>query len=70
LFRPQPQEHRALQHEAVAAVRCAEAVQEPFQAIARQQGLMLVAGLPGAIEQPRGNRGSEIGLPGHAIASR
>jgi hypothetical protein len=70
LIRPQPQQHGALEREAVAAIGHAEAVQEALQAVARKQGLMVIAGLPCPVEQARGDGGGQVGPAGHAIASR
>jgi hypothetical protein len=68
--RPEPQEHRPFEHEALAAVRGAEAVEETLEAVAGEQGLVVVAGLLRAVEQARGDGGGEIGLARHAIASK
>jgi len=68
--RPEPQQHGALEHEALAAIGHAEAVQEALEAVACQQGLVVFAGRLFPVEQARGNGRGEVGLAGHAIASR
>lgn len=70
LIGPKPQQHRAFEHEAITALRCAEAVQEALEAIAREKVLVAFAGRPCAIEQSRSNRSAEVCVAGHAIESR
>jgi hypothetical protein len=71
LIRPHAQEHRSLEHKAVAQLGDAEPIQEALEAVGGEQRLVLVARLPSSIEEPRGNRGRKVPLlGGHAIASR
>ena len=67
---PEPQEHRALQHELVADFRDAEAVKEALQAVARQKALVVVPRLPGSVEQPRADGCREVRDGAHGMASR
>jgi hypothetical protein len=69
-IRPQPQQHRALEHEAVAAIGHGEPVQKALQRVTGEQRLVVVAGLFRPVEQARGDGGGEIGPAAHAIASR
>jgi len=69
-FRPEPQKQRALQHEAVAAIGDREPVEKTLKTVARQQGLLVVPGFPGEMEQARGDGGGKVLLAAHAMASR
>lgn len=69
-IRPEPKEHRTLEDEAVAAIGGPEAIEKALQAIGREQRLVVVAGYLRAAEQTRSDRRGEVGMAGHAMASR
>jgi len=71
LLRPHMKKHRALEHEAIPDAGGSKAVEEALEAVAREEGLVIVPGLLRAVEEARGNGSPKVGLlAGHAIASR
>ena len=71
LIRPEAEEHRPFEHEALPDLGRTEAVKEALETEAGEQCLVIIAPLPCTVEQARGDGGREIVLlAGHAIASR
>ena len=63
-------QHRALEYESVMQRRSTEPVEEPLEAEAREQCLVVVARRSRLVEQACCDRSREVGLLGHAISSR
>lgn len=55
-LRPQLEEHRPLEHKSVATIGHREPIEKALEAVAREQNLIVVACLPGQVQQARGMR--------------
>jgi hypothetical protein len=49
-LRPEPQQHRALEHEAVASIGDGEPIEKALETVAREHGLVVVTRVPGPVQ--------------------
>jgi hypothetical protein len=72
LITPQLEEHRTLEHEDIAVLRLAQAIQQAFQGVAGEDKLEVLVLLPRQIHQSLPHRRRQVARPllGHARDSR